>query len=37
MPKIALARNPRNNVVKCGPGWSRTSDQEIMSGTFDNP
>jgi len=37
MKKIALAQNPRNKVVKSGPGWSRTSDQEIMSGQTANP
>lgn len=31
MQKITLAQNPRNKMVNCGPGWSRTSDQEIMS------
>ncbi len=31
MQKIALAQNTPNNMVKSGPGWSRTSDQEIMS------
>jgi hypothetical protein len=31
MQKIMMAQNPRNKMVKCGPGWIRTSDQEIMS------
>ncbi len=31
MSKIALVQNPRNKMVICGPGWIRTSDQEIMS------
>jgi hypothetical protein len=31
MQKTTLVRNPRNKMVICGPGWSRTSDQEIMS------
>ena len=32
MQKIALAQLPLINVVKCGPGWSRTSDQEDFYG-----
>jgi hypothetical protein len=31
MQKITQARKPLNKMVICGPGWSRTSDQEIMS------
>lgn len=31
MQKIALTRNPRNKMVKSGPGRIRTCDQEIMS------